>query len=260
MKKLIVLLSCLISASLFSAGLKAEDCEFEKQIDMKLDLAGSDSLAVIAKAGKLTITGSSDTNEAIISGTVCVSKESWLEKSSVETRGGKSARIEVNLPSTDGGWMIFGDRYARLDLELIVPDDLRLDVKDSSGSMDIRGVGALKVKDSSGSIEIEDTNGPVSLEDSSGSITLNRIGGDVTIVSDSSGSISGRDINGFVLVKKDSSGSIHFTDVTHDFIVEQDSSGGIVAERIGGDFKVFKDSSGGIRSSDIAGEVSIPKG
>jgi len=258
MKKLFVVSACLISALLFSGGLQADDCKFEKTIDMTLDLSASDSLSVIARAGRLTITGNADTDEAAITGTVCVSKEAWLDESGIETRGGSAATIEVKLPNIDSVWSFTGKRYARLDLELLVPEDLKLDVKDSSGSMDLNGVGAVNVKDGSGSIDIVNAHGPVSVEDSSGSISLVDIKGDVTIVSDSSGSIEGRNIEGFVLVKKDSSGSIHFKDVAGDFIVERDSSGSIVAERVGGDFKVLKDSSGGIRYTDVAGEVSIP--
>ena len=258
MKKLFVVPVCFITAVLFSGGLQAKDCKFEKKIETKLDLSASDSLAVIARAGRLYIIGDAGTDEVAITGTVCVSKKEWLDESGIETRGGNPARIEVKLPDIDRSWSFTGNRYARLDLELVVPEDLNLDVKDSSGSMEIKGVGAVKVQDSSGSIEIKDANGPVSVEDSSGSISLIDIKGDVTIVSDSSGSIKGQNIEGSVLVKKDSSGSIHFKDVTDDFIVESDSSGGIVAERVGGDFKVLKDGSGGIRFTDVAGEVSIP--
>jgi len=217
-----------------------------------------DSLAVIARARSLVIIWSPNAHEASITGKVCVSKEAWLEEADIETQGGDQARIEVVLPRIDSGWSFTGNRYARLDLELVVPEGTALDVKDSSGSIRIEGVGAIVLKDSSGSIKIENTSGPISVQDSSGSITFNDIRGEVTIVADSSGNIDGKNIEGSVLVKQDSSGSIRFTDVSHDFIVEKDSSGSIVAKRIGGDFKVYKDSGGGIDSEDVVGEVSIP--
>jgi hypothetical protein len=257
-KKLFVLLAGFASLLLFPLVTQAEDCKFEKKIQMNLDLSNAETLLIIAGAGTLTIKGDSDSESAVIEGIACASKQEWLDESSIETQSGDVAKIEVELPDIDGGWSFTGDRYARIDLELDVPNQMSLDVTDSSGSMTIEGVGELNVKDSSGSIKIENVAGAVRLKDSSGSISLIDIEGDVTIVSDSSGSIKGKGINGTVLVKKDSSGSIHFQDVTQDFIVERDSSGRIVAERIGGDFRVLKDGSGGIRSSDVAGEVSIP--
>jgi hypothetical protein len=226
---------------------------------MNLDVSDSDILLVVAGAGTLSITGDSGSDNVVIEGTACASKQEWLDASSIETQTGDAAKIEVELPNIDSGWSIMGDRYARIDLELSVPNGLNLDVNDSSGSMTIDGVGELAVKDSSGSIKITDVAGSVRLKDTSGSISLVNIQGDVTVVSDSSGSIKGKEVSGTVLVKKDSSGSIHFQDVGQDFIVEKDSSGGIVAERIGGDFRVLKDGSGGIRSSEVAGEVSIPR-
>jgi DUF4097 and DUF4098 domain-containing protein YvlB len=243
---------------MISTGAQADDCKFEKNIAMNLDLSGTETLSVIAGAGMLSITGAPGSDEAVIKGRACASSEKWLEETGLETRSGDLARIEVELPDTDGGWSLLGNRYARLDLELTVPEGLKLDVVDSSGSMTIENVADLHVKDSSGSMKIRDVKGSLSVKDSSGSMTLTGIEGDVTIISDSSGSIKGQDISGSVLVRKDSSGSIRFTDVGRDFVVERDSSGDIVAERIGGDFRVLKDGSGKIRSSDVAGEVSVP--
>ena len=258
MKKYGVLIVSLIALLVFPIGVKADDCEFEKSITLNLDLSSSDTLTVLAKAGKLTITGQANSDEAVIQGKACASSEEWLAESGIETVEGDTSKIEVVLPNTDKGWSFTGNKYAYIDLELQVPDSITLDVVDSSGSMTIEGVGSLSIKDSSGSMTIEDINGSISLKDSSGSITFDGVDGDITILSDSSGSIKGKDITGSVLVKKDSSGSISFKDVGQDFIVEQDSSGSIIADNIGGDFRVLKDGSGGIRSSNVKGEVSIP--
>lgn len=237
----------------------ANECKFEREFELSLDVAGSESLEVIARAGTLTITGTDRSDEVLISGRACASEEDWVEAAAIDTRGGDRARIEVNLPDVDGGWSLWGDRYAHLDLDLRVPAELHLDIRDSSGSMDLVGIGSADIKDSSGSIEIEDAAGPLSVQDSSGSISISRVRGDVTIESDSSGSIRGEDIGGSVLVKRDSSGSIRFSDVTGDFTVERDSSGEIVARDVGGDFTVLKDGSGGIHHENVDGDVSIPQ-
>ncbi|NNE06214.1 MAG: hypothetical protein HKN15_10875 [Xanthomonadales bacterium] len=236
-----------------------EDCEYSRDIEATLDVSGSELLAVVARAGTLVINGESDRSEVEIHARVCASEKDWLEESSVETREAKTARIEVEIPDFDGGWSLWGgNRYVRVDLELVVPENLALDIKDSSGSMKLHGAGAATIIDSSGSIAVEDSNGTVSVRDSSGSVRFARINGDVIIESDSSGSISGKDIRGSVLVKKDSSGGISFTDVAGDFTVERDSSGSISANGVGGDFVVLKDGSGGISSRGVKGEVRTP--
>lgn len=243
---------------LFPLSLQAFDCEYSKVIDQTLDLAASDELSIMAGAGDLRVNGIAGTRNAVIKGKVCSSKQEWLADSHVVTTEGLKAQILVELPDHQDGWSLMGQNYLYLDLELEVPDHLPLDVKDSSGDIDIAGVGALAVRDSSGDIDIEDTSGPVTVEDSSGDIELNDIRGQVTIQSDSSGDIRGSDIHGTVLVVSDSSGDISFRDIDENFIVERDSSGDISANRVGGDFRVERDSSGEIDARNVSGKVDIP--
>ena len=252
------LLLAMSSALLLPFGLQAYDCKYSKDIDQSLDLTNSTELTVQAVAGDLRIRGVSGSNEARIRGKVCASKEEWLSESRVDTASGQLAEIMVVLPENDGGWSMMGNTYIYLDLELDVPNQVALNVRDSSGDIEITGVGAVAVEDSSGDIDIEDSTGPVTVRDSSGDIELNDIKHQVTIESDSSGDIRGSDIEGTVLVISDSSGDISFRDVGEDFIVERDSSGDISANRVGGDFRVERDGSGEIDASNVEGEVDIP--
>jgi DUF4097 and DUF4098 domain-containing protein YvlB len=254
MKKFLLLCACLVSS-----GLQASDyCEYEKNIDQTLDLAGSEELFVLAGAGELRITGKKDSDVAQIKGRVCVSQEEWLEQSGLGTSSGTRAEITVDLPDIDDGRSWSDNNYAYLDLRLEVPEGIRLNVKDSSGDIEMEGVGAVTVQDSSGDMNITHASGPISIKDSSGDINLSDIRGDVTIESDSSGDIVGKDIMGNVLVESDSSGDIEFSDVGEDFVVERDSSGDISANRVGGDFKVLRDGSGEIDATDVEGAVEIP--
>lgn len=240
------------------APVQAWQCKYDKRIDQSLDVSGSSLLAVAAAAGDLRITGKPGVSEVQISGKVCVSEEAWLDGVSIETSGGDRASISVVIPDSNG-WSIFGSRYAYVDLELVVPDDLDLDVRDSSGDMEIEHVAAVTVKDSSGDIEISDASGPVIVRDSSGDIRVQDLAGDFTVVSDSSGDIRGKDIEGDVLVESDSSGDILFTRIGQSVVVERDSSGDIDVESVEGDFTVQHDGSGSIRSKDVKGKVEVPR-
>lgn len=243
----------------FSTEVSAENCKYEKNINETLDLAKSDLLTIKAAAGDLDIIGVSGTGQAVIQARVCASKKEWLEESKVDTTAGNFAVIEASLPSPDGGWLSGFSNYIWMDLTIKVPEDLALEVKDSSGDMSLRNVAAVQIKDSSGDIKVDSARDSVTISDSSGDIEIDAVNGDVTIESDSSGDIEATDIQGTVLVMKDSSGDIEATDVSDNFIVERDSSGDINAYDIGGDFRVLKDGSGSISSKGVEGEVDIPE-
>jgi hypothetical protein len=243
----------------FSSEVVAGPCKFEKDIDLTVDLTSSNILAIHAGAGELDVVGVTGSNQAVIKGKVCASKEEWLEESTVNTSVGNNAKIEVYLPSSDNGWSWSGSSYVWMDLRIEVPADLALKVKDSSGDLFLKNIADLEIQDSSGDIEIESARGTISIADSSGDIDIDEAEGDLTIESDSSGDINANDIRGSVLVLNDSSGDIDLTHISDDVVVEKDSSGDINVSDVGGDFRVLKDGSGGISSRDVTGEVQIPK-
>jgi len=241
----------------FSNAASADNCKYEKKIEKTLDLDKSESLAITSAAGDLVVVGVAGAREAAIHGRVCASKEAWLDSTDIYTASGKRAEISADMPKPDDGWS-FGNTYLLLDMRIEVPDDLPLDVTDSSGDMRLKNIAEVIVRDSSGDIEIEDARGQVTVSDSSGDIDITGAAGDVTIESDSSGDIAAVDIDGNFRVVSDSSGDIDANRVSDDFIVERDSSGDISARDIGGDFRVLRDGSGSIRSSGVKGALEIP--
>jgi len=254
MQRYLILLAALVAGSAH-----AWDCKYEKELDVSLDLADSEKLTIAAAAGDLEIVGHAGISEARVRAKVCASEQEWAEQAEIVTDGGRDASIAASLPDAGNGWSWTGSQYVYMDLEIDVPSGIALDIRDSSGDVDIEGTGAVTLKDSSGDIDIENVTGDVVLEDSSGDIELMSIAGNVTVRQDSSGDIDGRRIEGAVRVEKDSSGDIRFERVRDDFVVERDSSGDIVADTIGGDFRVLKDGSGEIRSRDVTGSVDIPE-
>ncbi len=261
----------------FSTTAAANNCKYQKEISLKLDLTDSILLSIAAGAGDLNIRGTDGTHEAVVLATACVSKQEWLDQVQIETVTGKEAQINVNLPDSTGGWALFGSNYAYLDLTVEVPSTLALDVRDSSGDATFTNIGSMDLQDSSGHIEISTASGPVTIKDSSGDIEMKdihgavtirdssgdidvvQVDGNFTIVADSSGDIRANNINGEVLVRKDSSGDIRATEVTESFIVEVDSSGDIIARDVGGDFRVHSNGSGTISSENIGGAIELPQ-
>lgn len=232
------------------------ECKFSEDREEVLDARRISELRVRARAGELTITGESGRNDIVVTATVCASEKEWVDESKLIVNSDKrKAEVIADLPEP-AEWK--NNSYVRMDLELLVPDSLRLDVKDSSGPLRIENVGELELADSSGSINVEDITGNAVIKDSSGSLEVDRVSGDVTIT-DSSGSIDVNEVEGSVVIESDSSGGIEIEDVRQNVLVRRDSSGGIDVRRIGGDFIVERDGSGGISYRDVEGQVFLPE-
>lgn len=244
--------------AMLAGSAHADDCDVKRQFDEALDLAGATSLAIAAVAGELEITGQPGISEVRVEATICASSDELANATEVDLQPGTEARVSVLTPEYDGGGFFSGNQYVYVDLVITVPDDLPLDVKDSSGDLRIGNVAALSVKDSSGDIEVSDVTGLLRISDSSGNIDVEGIEGDLLIAGDSSGDIRAQEISGSVRVAHDSSGDIRFSDVEGDVVIEQDSSGSISVASLGGDFRVDQDGSGEIAHRDVAGNVEIP--
>lgn len=228
------------------------DCDVTDGREDSADAAGVETVEVVAGAGSLEIYGEAGLNEVRAEGTACARNQEALEKVLLTAkRTGSTVRVEVEIPS---GWSQGG----RLDLMVTVPEGLAVVVEDTSGSIKVAGVAALKLKDSSGDVDVKDVRGDVEMHDGSGSIDITQVAGSV-VLEDGSGSIEVKDVTGNVTVKNDGAGSILIEGVERDVLIRRDGSGSIRVEDVGGDFTVEKDGSGGITHRGVSGRVQIPK-
>lgn len=217
----------------------ADDCRFTAERVAEVNADRAREVFVDAKAGSLRIVGVPGLREVRVRGEACASSRDLLDQIGVEaSASGDAVRIAARIPDSDS--RVWGrNRTARLDLVIEVPDNLPLDVRDSSGSVDIRDVAAVTLDDSSGGIDISGVRGDVRLTDSSGSMDV-------------------RDVSGSVIIERDGSGGISISRVRGDVLVRRDSSGSIEVADVGGDFSVGRDGSGGIRYSEVSGNIDIP--
>ncbi|MBT8143680.1 MAG: DUF4097 family beta strand repeat protein [Gammaproteobacteria bacterium] len=227
------------------------ECRYTRDLDREIDARGVESLKIDAGAGLLRVSGRKNQKTIEVRARACATDENMLDEVdwAIEKRGNRAA-MSVDLPYHDD------DHWARLDLVVTVPAGLDLDIDDSSGSIRIDNVGAVRLDDGSGSIEIDGVAGPLRINDSSGSITIDNVQGSVDL-DDSSGSIDIADVSGDVAIS-DSSGSINARHVRGTVDVRRDSSGGISVADVGGDFIVRRDGSGGISYRRVAGNIDIP--
>lgn len=266
-------IAALLAGSWPAMAAADDDCRFEAEHSAVVDAVGARLLDVVARAGELRIEGRSDLTEVRVTARACASHERLLDEIRLAAeRRGDSVHVEALMPEGGGG--LFRQQVARLDIEIEAPAGITADVDDTSGSLELRALGELRLNDSSGGVvvvgiagpariidssgalHIEDVAGALSIDDSSGAIHVARVDGDVDI-EDSSGEIVVREVTGAVELA-DSSGGIEVTQIGGSVTVRADSSGSIHIRDVGGDFVLMHDSSGGVVVQDVRGTVSLP--
>lgn len=249
------LMSCCLLLTLAAPAVAADDCDHSKPVSLELDASDAAGLDIDAEAGFLVIEGIDSTTTVQVEATACASDERLLDDIRLESgRRGDRLWIDVDIPDRLFGW----HSTARLDLTVHVPARLALDVRDGSGSIDIRHVGTLELEDGSGEIDVTDVDGRVLLRDGSGSITLRNIRGEVRIDSDGSGEIDIADVDGDVEIGDDGSGGIDVRDVTGAVRIGSDGSGSIWIARVGRGFVLESDGSGSVHVEDVHGVIETP--
>jgi hypothetical protein len=226
-------------------------CRHSQEIERTVDLAEVRQVSVRAGAGPLEIRGTESaaaSGRLVLTGLACASREQTLGRMDVDVRlRGDTLEVATRIPA---------DQEALIELEIELPDDVALDVIDSSGSLELRNVRSVELRDSSGSIDIADVRGAVHIaSDSSGSIDI-RDAGEVTIDRDSSGSITVENA-ATLTVGEDGSGSITARHIAGDVYVGRDGSGSIEVTDVGGNFTVVRDGSGDVRHHAVAGVVDL---
>lgn len=202
----------------------------------ELTLAGVETLNIKAGAGSMDVFGVEGADEILVKALIIVPNadeekaQKKIEKKmvlSLEQKGGEGY-LEAWFEDGFMGW----GSDAHIVLEVNVPTGTAVDINDSSGSIEVKGVeGDVTIDDGSGSIRVAGV-ADLTIDDGSGSIKINGATGDVYI-DDGSGSVTVQNVGGSVSVN-DGSGSINVSDVDGDFIVIDDGSGGVRFSNVGG--------------------------
>ena len=230
--------------------------EYDEPRTARVDARGASRIIIIARSGWLRVEGKDGTTEVVAEGTARAPRKDLLDQIKLTgTRSGNVVRIEVDIPDTKNhDWDSNWDSGPALDLTVTVPDNIAVEVEDSSGELRVTGTAALDLDDGSGQIEIQDIGGALRVRDGSGSLEIQNVRGDVTI-EDGSGEIDVRDVTGSVTLR-DGSGSITARGVGGSVIVERDGSGGIRVVDVGGDLTV-NSRKRGVSYSGVKGRVRV---
>lgn len=236
----------------------ADDCAFRAERKLDIDANGLDTLNLAVGAGDLDIKGVPGLARIEVRGKACASDEAKLATLQLtQRREGKTAFAATEIPDSSGV-NLFGSNYAYIDVEVRMPQALALELRDSSGDIEIAGLRkGIDLTDSSGDIDLRDIAGAVRVRDTSGDIEADGVDGDFTVEADSSGDIEIRNVRGDAYVRNDSSGDVKFRHVSGRARIDNDSSGDIVFDDIGGDASVGNDSSGDVRADRVRGAFTV---
>jgi hypothetical protein len=236
------------------------DCAFRADRSLDIDPKGLSLLKLDTGAGDLVVEGVAGLSKIELRGKACASSQELLDNTQFTQQvEGATAMAATKIPDLGDNWSLFGaGTYAYIDVHVRMPSGVKLDLRDSSGDLEVSGLtNGLDLKDSSGDIKLRDIVGAVNVTDTSGDIEVKGIGGDFTVLSDSSGDINVDDVKGSAVVQEDSSGDITLRHVGGDARVDRDSSGDITFEDVGRDAVVGADGSGDITADGVKGNFSV---
>ncbi|HIG39573.1 MAG: DUF4097 family beta strand repeat-containing protein [bacterium] len=241
------ILICLSFPALASA------CKEEKLITHSFASKDVSQLLVNALAGSLEVNGD-DSDTITINARACADELKYLEQMTIDVDDSRDQlELTVIIPYRGFGW---NADYAFMDLEITVPTDQLVKLRDSSGHLEVRDANVASIDDSSGDIRLFNISGDLEVSDSSGDIYLRGMTGNLQ-VNDSSGRIDIQDVDGDVVIPRDSSGDIDIDTVSGLVTIERDGSGSIEIENVKKGVNVHSDGSGDIRISAVQGSVKI---
>ncbi len=226
---------CLLLPLLWETVCADDDTIVLRQLS--LNSTGINRLIIDSGVGDLNITGQSDSSEITVASSIDVSPaysgddpDGFVNEKITLTlkRRGRTATLTAGM-----GLAIGMSESPTIDLDISVPANLAVEIRDESGAVRVTGLAAdVNVKNGPGNIQIDDVGGQLSIEDTSGRIVVENVRADVQII-DRSGSITVRDIDGTVFIT-DSSGNITAERISQDLVIEQDTSGKLNTKDIGG--------------------------
>jgi hypothetical protein len=247
------------TAAFFKRAVAGHDGDYTAERTASIAATGARQVAVEDRAGDLQVIAVEGTDAVRVRGTAHASRSGLLDDIKVELRReGDRVTVRAVIPEHARRFWFGAPARQALDMVVEVPAGLEADVTAGSGDAEVRGVSALRVKDSSGDLRVVDVRGPVRVHDGSGNLEVSGVGGDVWL-EDGSGDASLQRVAGALVVASDGSGNLSASHVQGDVLVRSDGSGDIDVANVGGGFIVQRDGSGAVRYDDVRGRVEIPR-
>lgn len=228
----------------------------EKVRNLSLPAAGIGKLVIQAGEGALRVTGREGLDEIVVLAEIVVDDPAVKDLDAVirdhfelDLRRSGATALLVGRGRESGS--AFYAKAGRIDLTIVVPKRMALDIQDGPGKLNVQDIAAdVHVTDGTGSLKLSRITGNVSIDDEGGAIVVDRITGGVDIV-DNTGDIEVRDTAGDVVIVDgpdavtvvkaggsvridDSTGSVLITDVAGDARLDKKGKGDVEIARVRG--------------------------
>jgi len=246
---LIILNGCVVIAS------PSYD-HFNLTKELNLDAKSLNKLAVEAGAGSLSIKGQEGLTAIRVKAEIYTSSEDNDHYELTLNNSGSTAYLVAKYKGDSGLWS--ADAHSpQIDLNVLVPPRMLLDIDDGSGDLVVKDMTSkIKIKDGSGDMFVDNVNGDLTIDDGSGRIKVSEVVGRVKI-NDGSGEMTVSDIKGSIDIE-DGSGEMTLSDIEGHIDIE-DSSGSIRVININGNISL-DDGSGDLTISHVSGMVTVSDG
>lgn len=200
------------------AGCVASGRSESETVTETYDLDGVSALSVDNRNGNVTVTGE-DRDDVELRGEKAGASEEDLDTIRLEsTRNGDT--LELSVHHDGDGFVIRLGPSPKMDLELAVPNDLRVArVGTVNGDVDATSItGDVSVETTNGNLTLTDVRGDVDAETTNGNVEAVGIDGDVDAET-TNGNVTARDVTGRVVV-----------DTTNGDVDTENVSGGVTQE------------------------------
>jgi len=205
------------------------ELSFDKELSV--ERGETNNLSIDVGSGSLTVLGD-DVDEVNVIARVYSAKYGGLN----ELHQAFSEKVDFSLEN-DGSVIrlkacdkkgVFGKKDSKIsiDVEVVVPRNMNLDIEDGSGSMHVTKLsGSLTIDDGSGFMYIADIGNNLTIDDGSGNLEIDGINGDIHI--------------------DDGSGKMIISNIQGDLYID-DGSGSVEVNQLAGNFKLIDAGSGSV--------------
>lgn len=216
--------------------------------------AGASVLKLDVGSGYLRVEGQPESGQIVISGIAHASSAEALDSVRlITTRVADTIIVSSAIPARSRQT----PAAASLDLEIQLPANLALVVRDSAGESVFRRTGPIRIVHGDGSLKIDGVAGNLDVTDGEGDMVISNVTGSVRII-DGAGGIFLSRIGGSVLIPRAGSGEVQLVDISGDVTIGSKHSGEVAARGVGGNLAVTSSGNGSIEYRDVRGSVAFP--
>ncbi len=254
----------------------AAECRHSAPRSLDLDLSGVKTVMFDVGPHELRVRAASS-GARTVSGRACASEADRLESLTLtQQRDGDRLVVRLRREREFSGFGL-GNRYAYLDLDAGVPDDVLVQLDVGSGDAWLGGAAAASADVGSGDVELRDIRGRTTVKVGSGDVGIDGAGalkvlsigsgdvearnvrGDTEVGSIGSGDFSLRAGGGNVSIESIGSGDAELADIGGSVRVGSIGSGDLKARGVGADLTVSSVGSGEVRHDGVRGAVDVPR-